>query len=990
MKTIVKFFTLLITLCVVMALLPAVAFAETRQVNFVSIGGIDTPKVGAKPDTTAVTLASSEGAQISTEVLSVKWRGTFDNYGKFKNGEPYTVDVKVGIKSGYDAIFSKDIKVPSRSKYLLINGIQATVIARTDSELTLCYVFPKLDKSNSPAPEQDTSKKISEIHITGITEPAYGKKADTTAHVSHAGLNLRSVEWFGSVWEPSEPYVYGSNYTVVVTLEIKSGYTVDESICSKTGTEKVTINGKNAVEVEIYQDKYVMFRYNYPELKPSATDSNPPVEKIVIDGVVQPIEGKALDYEYSVNSNAGYSVSAFMYEGKLGPDGIALPNSDYKLKIMVTAKGKKKFSDKLNTVGKSNSGIKASGGSCTVLRWSETEIVFERSFKTKRAKGERPAVLKKSPYVFEGGSGTYTDPYLIATADQLNAIRQGMDKHYKLIADIDLSGWGNWIPIGSTEGYGGNRGGNSVNMATMGSEVFTGSLDGNGHVISGMTIKIDANELYMQEQGNVRYYSLFMSMDANRGIKIIHDVGSRSGSGYTSEVHAGVRNLGMINYNIDVKHRTEVYDYTVYAGAIAGTCHGVGIYNCYASDGSIRIDGSEVAASTRIRVGGLVGQSTWTDFRNCYNASPLTILGNDAHPALESLVGGISADAMAVWFMSCYNNGNLTTHQYDYSNIDIGSTTSVAAGITAICNPPEFPVLYHSGEAVNTYIWNCYNTGTLTGTSAGGITFYGGSDFYIDNCYNTGALQVNQGTDAFIRSYPIYATNSEITKFGEEYVRRTYTEGNSVSGNVWAYSSALGRKVLAAIPEDNKPALNPSFVSTGRKTPFADVLSGSYYEDAVVWALSEGVTSGMSVNEFAPNFTCTRGQVVTFLWRACGSPVISARTSFEDVSKDAYYYNAVKWAIANNITAGTSKTTFSPDKTCTSAEVITFLYRANMKPAANGTSSVAQAYPGQWYTDAVAWADTTGLLAGVGAPFAPNNNSPRADIVTYLSRNAKK
>lgn len=171
------------------------------------------------------------------------------------------------------------------------------------------------------------------------------------------------------------------------------------------------------------------------------------------------------------------------------------------------------------------------------------------------------------------------------------------------------------------------------------------------------------------------------------------------------------------------------------------------------------------------------------------------------------------------------------------------------------------------------------------------------------------------------------------------------------------------------------------------ENPFADVSADSYYYDPVRWALQKGITTGMSENSFGPELTCTRGQVVTFLWRANGCPEpASTENPFTDVKQSDYFYKPVLWALEQGITTGTTATTFAPGATCTSAHVLTFLWRASGEPFAVGNSELADTYSGQWYSDALLWADVTGLLDGPDTPFAPSNNSPRADIVTYLYR----
>ena len=173
----------------------------------------------------------------------------------------------------------------------------------------------------------------------------------------------------------------------------------------------------------------------------------------------------------------------------------------------------------------------------------------------------------------------------------------------------------------------------------------------------------------------------------------------------------------------------------------------------------------------------------------------------------------------------------------------------------------------------------------------------------------------------------------------------------------------------------------------GAKTPFTDVAAGSYYENAVKWAVDNGVTNGVTATQFQPGATCTRGQVVTFLWRAKGCPEPQTKTNpFQDVSASSPFYKAILWAAENGVTTGSTATTFNPSGTCSSGHVVTFLWRSSGRPAASGSSELARLYAGQYYTDAVAWADAAGLLSGTGTAFNPANRSPRADIVTYLYR----
>ena len=174
------------------------------------------------------------------------------------------------------------------------------------------------------------------------------------------------------------------------------------------------------------------------------------------------------------------------------------------------------------------------------------------------------------------------------------------------------------------------------------------------------------------------------------------------------------------------------------------------------------------------------------------------------------------------------------------------------------------------------------------------------------------------------------------------------------------------------------------------KDPYGDVSKDSYYYDAVKWAAETGVTTGVGDGLFAPEWVCTRGQIVTFLWRASGSPAPKAtELPFTDVAADAYYAQAVLWAVENGITNGTSETTFSPDQTCTRAHAVAFLYRMSGSPAAAG-STFSDVAADAYYSTAVAWAVEKGITNGTsGTTFSPDDTCTRGQIVTFLYRLAQ-
>ena len=174
--------------------------------------------------------------------------------------------------------------------------------------------------------------------------------------------------------------------------------------------------------------------------------------------------------------------------------------------------------------------------------------------------------------------------------------------------------------------------------------------------------------------------------------------------------------------------------------------------------------------------------------------------------------------------------------------------------------------------------------------------------------------------------------------------------------------------------------------------PFTDVPEGSYYEDAVIWAVDKGITGGTSATTFSPNGICTRAQAVTFLWRAAGSPEPKTSTMpFTDVKADSYYHDAVLWAVEQGITAGTSATTFAPDLNCSRAQIVTFLYRAAGSPAVSGSPAFSDVAPDAYYAKAVKWAQANGITSGIGGGlFGSNDNCTRAQIVTFIYRYMEK
>ena len=211
------------------------------------------------------------------------------------------------------------------------------------------------------------------------------------------------------------------------------------------------------------------------------------------------------------------------------------------------------------------------------------------------------------------------------------------------------------------------------------------------------------------------------------------------------------------------------------------------------------------------------------------------------------------------------------------------------------------------------------------------------------------------------------------------------SRGGSYSFDGWYTEKSGGTKVTTDTVFSANTTVYARWTYTG---VFVDVATGSYYEDAVDWAVENGITKGTDDTRFSPDGICTRAQAVTFLWRAAGSPEPETRTMpFTDVPVGSYYYDAVLWAVENGITKGTSDTTFSPNMTCTRAQIVTFLWRSEKSPAAGTANPFADVKSTAYYAGAVLWAVREDITKGTtSTTFSPDADCTRAQIVTFLWR----
>jgi hypothetical protein len=217
----------------------------------------------------------------------------------------------------------------------------------------------------------------------------------------------------------------------------------------------------------------------------------------------------------------------------------------------------------------------------------------------------------------------------------------------------------------------------------------------------------------------------------------------------------------------------------------------------------------------------------------------------------------------------------------------------------------------------------------------------------------------------------------------------TTTPTDTAGGNAGDDTTATPPADVVNTPSDDGDTVDAGDTVNDAANPFEDVDEGKYYYEAVLWAVENGITDGTSETTFSPDASCTRAQAVTFLWRAAESPEpTSTEMPYADVSPDAYYYKAVLWAMENGITKGTSATSFSPDDTCTRAHIATFLWRAQNQPESEEENPFLDVSADAYYAAAVQWAAENDITNGTSeTTFGPNKTCTRGQIVTFLYRN---
>ncbi|MCD8016641.1 MAG: S-layer homology domain-containing protein [Oscillospiraceae bacterium] len=421
---------------------------------------------------------------------------------------------------------------------------------------------------------------------------------------------------------------------------------------------------------------------------------------------------------------------------------------------------------------------------------------------------------------------------------------------------------------------------------------------------------------------------------------------------------------------------------------------------------------------------------TYSDYSAAVTAAGLTDMLSDGAVEtlaadLEDYIYNLEYDYMASQDLALTGTAEIGFADSDEDEYAVGTELEVTYTVEQ-ANAEVAVQWYRDGaeiedatEASYTLTPDDFGTALSVAVSDAGGTYFGALKDEVELAaikpYITASTSVSSGKITV--TFSAEGCGSEVTSYtvkieydGVESKSKTFSEAGSYTFTgllsdleydvIISAKNGVGTstKELSATPKSSNAggsgggatAIISSIISgmTTTKTtnPFSDVDDDSYYYDAVLWAVENDITSGTTASTFSPEDTCTRAQAVTFLWRTAGSPSVNGENSFDDVSEDDYYYTAVLWALQNGITTGTSDTAFSPNGTCTRAEIVTFLYRCSGKTAAAG-SDFADVAADAWYASAVSWAVDGEITNGTGEnTFSPDGDCTRAQIVTFLYR----
>ncbi len=459
--------------------------------------------------------------------------------------------------------------------------------------------------------------------------------------------------------------------------------------------------------------------------------------------------------------------------------------------------------------------------------------------------------------------------------------------------------------------------------------------------------------------------------------------------------------------------------FTMNAGAVIRSCTaqmGGGVYNI----GNI---GTSDSPGTFTLNGGTVESSITNS--GTINADGGTVTGDVTNSGTITGNGGFTGNSSTTFSGSVTNNGGTLTGFGKFT----GSVTNYGGEIIGFCDFKEatlsgyLTVTFDPDNGAQSFTqqvpW-CKDGAALTEPSPAptkdGYSFDGWGcgwdkwDFDTNKVSYTMTLTAkwteNPPAPSYDDSDPTYTVSAPTAENGKIAVSPRYAErGERVTVTLTpdegfeleslTVTDSRGNELTLTDKGDGRytftmPArrveIKASFVETVEVSPFADVAIDAYCYEAVRWAVKNGITDGVGNDRFAPEQSCTRAQIVTFLWRAAGSPVVNYAMDLSDVAEDAYYGEAVRWALSEGITTGAGESSFSPDATCTRAQAVTFLARA-LNANASGKAEFGDVPTDSYFAEAVAWAAANGVTEGVGGGlFGSDNSCTRGQIVTFLYR----
>ena len=612
------------------------------------------------------------------------------------------------------------------------------------------------------------------------------------------------------------------------------------------------------------------------------------------------------------------------------------------------------------------------------------------------------------------GSGTESDPYQIGTAEQLKRFRdivngsngqtQNCGACAVLTAAIDLNNEP-WTPIGNfTEG-------NQI--------YYEGTFDGNGHTISGLNVT-----------GNFKYAGLFGAVKDGT-IKNLTVAGNVSPSniqhivgsivGYAS--NAAIENCS--NHCSVTGHTADI------VGGIAGfNVDDAKIIDCY--------NVGTICSAEFVEVGGgIVGHNTGT-ISNCYNVGTVSIPNSTS---VGEIVGNNYGTVENCYYLAGTNlnavgqnnsNGNITkTESKTAANFANGTVLNLLINGRADSEHPWYETCIYleaAGKTLPVFKWQHQHQLTHvlakdpTTSEVGNIEYWycpvcgkyfadANGDHEITQAETViPKRQSSGGGSGGSSSYPITvpsktengtvtvspknaSAGSTVTitvKPDSGYVLETISVTDK-NGNDLKLTDKSNGKYTFTMPT-SKVEIKVTFMEDNSVLNFFyDVPNDAYYYEAVKWAAENGITGGVGNSLFAPNQPCTRAQIVTFLWRAAGSPVVNYLMPFTDVDEGAYYAEAVRWAASCGIVTGLTETTFGTNGVCTRAQAAAMIYRCAQAQGKGFTGAWMFHLPftdvPEWAYESVAWCYMNGVTTGVSeTSFAPDNDCTRAQIVTFLWR----